>query len=623
MNVLVYTGPEVITTSLTHTLSTLRTLLTPNYTVQTVTAQSVQSQPWSVGCALLVIPGCRGTLPAAVRPIVEFVEKGGSLLGFRTGALRTGTGLDSMGSLSLDSVRDTPFRFHDRPSKSYITLSPVTISQELDAVTLNPSRGTAIEGVRVHAEVRGFDGQTQHEVLGHYTDISSEKKSAGVQFKSAGGSVVVWAAALEDPIADREQQRLAILKENLTFLGLKLPSDNNTSLTRPTPLILVGHPDVPKAVTSVLAAVINTSDLTYQTLQDENDTFEFVSPADLANVTRKCNVEYASSVDPASWQPKRVVVYPAEQKPRDEDTPLFSIERYFVALARARAQEQCVDTTKYDTWGMGQCMMYGQVVTSTQTMLDRNPRILSSLPAPFLSLASFQLTGRGRGSNIWLSPAGCLQFSLLLRVDLASLPSNKLVFVQYLFALAIAEACRDPNVLGAKGEAVRIKWPNDIYVITKTGEKKKVGGILVNTSFSGKRCDIVIGSGTNILNPPPIFSLSQLQDVGDTPLNMETVTATILAKFESIWTKFTASGGRFEPFLDLYMRRWLHSDQLVTLTTTTPHQQVRIAGITTDFGLLRTVPERRGWSTGEEGFIDLQPDGNSFDLMEGMIKSKS
>lgn len=128
------------------------------------------------------------------------------------------------------------------------------------------------------------------------------------------------------------------------------------------------------------------------------------------------------------------------------------------------------------------------------TPFFRNPRILSSLPTPFLSLASFQLTGRGRGSNVWLSPAGCLQFSLLLRVELASLPSNKLVFVQYLFALAIAEACRDPNVLGAKGEAVRIKWPNDIYAITKTGEKKKVGGILVNTSFSGKRCEVVIGS---------------------------------------------------------------------------------------------------------------------------------
>ena len=67
----------------------------------------------------------------------------------------------------------------------------------------------------------------------------------------------------------------------------------------------------------------------------------------------------------------------------------------------------------------------------------------------------------------------------------------------------------------------------------------------------------------------------------------------------------------------------LCSDQLVTLTTTTPPKAVRITGITPDYGLLRTVPERTGWSSGEECFIDLQPDGNSFDIMAGMIKSKT
>ena len=52
---------------------------------------------------------------------------------------------------------------------------------------------------------------------------------------------------------------------------------------------------------------------------------------------------------------------------------------------------------------------------------------------------------------------------------------------------------------------------------------------------------------------------------------------------------------------------------------------VRICGITPDHGLLRTLPERN--QPGQpgripEGFIDLQPDGNSFDLMAGLIKVK-
>lgn len=116
---------------------------------------------------------------------------------------------------------------------------------------------------------------------------------------------------------------------------------------------------------------------------------------------------------------------------------------------------------------------------------------MSLIPAPLVSIASQQLTGRGRGANVWLSPAGCLQFSVLLRLPLASFPANKLVFIQYLFALAVVEACRDETVLGARGDQVRLKWPNDIYV--DVGEKKKIGGILVNTSFEGGTVNIVIG----------------------------------------------------------------------------------------------------------------------------------
>lgn len=73
------------------------------------------------------------------------------------------------------------------------------------------------------------------------------------------------------------------------------------------------------------------------------------------------------------------------------------------------------------------------------------------------------------------------------------------------------------------------------------------------------------------------------------------------------------------------------------MTTVTPPQRVKIVGITPDFGLLRTIPTSQsgpgnqdGWGYGgyagfrqSSPFIDLQPDGNSFDIMAGLIKSKS
>lgn len=125
-----------------------------------------------------------------------------------------------------------------------------------------------------------------------------------------------------------------------------------------------------------------------------------------------------------------------------------------------------------------------------------NPLLLTSLPTPLAFLASFQLTGRGRGSNIWLSPPGCLQFSLLL--TLPNSLASKLVFIQYLMALAVCEAVDDDGRLG-----VRIKWPNDLYAEvegvggTEVGSEKKgkakLGGILVNTNFVGGKWRIVVG----------------------------------------------------------------------------------------------------------------------------------
>ncbi|KAG1835403.1 hypothetical protein DFJ58DRAFT_202125 [Suillus subalutaceus] len=75
---------------------------------------------------------------------------------------------------------------------------------------------------------------------------------------------------------------------------------------------------------------------------------------------------------------------------------------------------------------------------------------------------------------------------------------------------------------------------------------------------------------------------------------------------------------RVSLYVDIYclLTRDSDRDQLVTLTNRTPHRSVRIVGITPDHGLLRTVP----MGCGE--FIDLQPDGNSLDMMKGLISTK-
>lgn len=89
----------------------------------------------------------------------------------------------------------------------------------------------------------------------------------------------------------------------------------------------------------------------------------------------------------------------------------------------------------------------------------------------------------------------------MLRVSLSNFPAGKLVFIQYLFSLAVVEACRAETVLGDKaGGRVRIKWPNDLYAVVgsdggeaKTENIRKIGGVLVSASFSDGNVDIVIG----------------------------------------------------------------------------------------------------------------------------------
>lgn len=385
----------------------------------------------------------------------------------------------------------------------------------------------------------------------------------------------------------------------------------NTMASHPLPQFLTSNPSTPSAVARILDSLAPPnvgSQLTE--FVDKHDTFRFYPFSDREEILRE-----ARSQSPQEEQPVRSIIACSDGRlPERGLTPLFDLGLYYQVLSEARKQyESLLDP---DAWAIGDVLLYGETVTSTQTILEKNPTFLSKLIPPFVSLATQQLTGRGRGTNVWHSPSGCLQFSLHLRVPLSEFPANKLVFIQYLFALAVSEACREDSVLGVHAEQVKLKWPNDLYAFIGD-EKKKIGGILVNTSFMDGKVDIVIGCGLNVLNPPPLGSLSQLSP-GQT-LSMERIAALIMARFKPFWELFVQERGSFEPFNKLYLDRWMHSNQVITLTTTNPPKTVRIVGITPDHGLLRTVPAEK---EGGGGFVDIQPDLNSFDVMAGLIKEK-
>ena len=278
---------------------------------------------------------------------------------------------------------------------------------------------------------------------------------------------------------------------------------------------------------------------------------------------------------------------------------------------------------------LGSLVFYSPVVSSTQSLLDRNPRLLAALPSGTISIAAQQVAGRGRGGNSWVSPLGCLIFSTVVRCPAAM--ASKVVFAQYLFGLAVVEAVR-----GLVPELpIRLKWPNDIYADLgadkpRTERYKKLGGILVNSSWAGNEFTLVIGApirltcadrsgcGLNTLNSAPTTCLRDLAatDSAQSRITLERVLAAIMDRFSTMWDDFLAHGS-FDPFMGRYIQAWIHSDQVITIEE--PERRVRIVGITPDYGLLRTEPV----DAGVPGFIDLQPDGNSFDMLANLVKRKS
>lgn len=256
------------------------------------------------------------------------------------------------------------------------------------------------------------------------------------------------------------------------------------------------------------------------------------------------------------------------------------------------------------------------------TDTTRNQKLLSHLPNGFTATATTQVAGRGRGSNVWVSPMGQLIFSTCLRHSLDLSQKAPVVFVQYLAAIAIAEGIRSFGK-GYEDVPVRLKWPNDIYALdpAKPGSNEyvKIGGILVNSSYSSGNYNLVVGIGINTTNAAPTTSLNALRPQNLPPYSVEKLLARILTSFEDIYVRFCETG--FDKQLEeRYYKLWLHSEQIITLETE-GGIKARVLGITRDWGLLKV--EELGWEDRRTGRVfELQTDSNSFDFFKGLVKAK-
>ncbi|KAG0203093.1 biotin holocarboxylase synthetase [Mortierella sp. GBA30] len=696
MNILVYSGEGTSHTSIIHTVNSLRSLIGQHYDVMKIDAKGLHSEPWEESTSLLVFPGGRD-LPyvrdingQANQKIKNYVQSGGRFFGICAGAyyasnrisFEPGTPLQVQGSRELGFFKGMcrgavypGFVYGSETGANAVTLQ---LNKEIFGQDqLGFDETTAyFNGGGYFVDAEQYHGT---QVLAWYKnepnqiEAESANKAAMIACQYGQGLAVLTGVHPEydathldarnpdygpEPnvvtkLVGKENERRAFLRSVLSKMGLKLnerelsDSTPSSAIMPPgaihgvpaiTPLFLASvQPSLTNALTRILSSLANADG----DIQETNDTFHLVSSPQHPIPVHTPSVIEIEEGETEEKITKNIVLCPTGT-PSSTQTPEFDMGTFFQHLqfTRQRAHDP------FCNFRFGNTLMYGQIVTSTQTMLDKNFGLCQQLPDGFVCNATIQVSGRGRGRNSWISPPGCLQFSMVLRHPVQATHASA-VFVQYLVALAVVESvCSLP---GYEDLPLRLKWPNDIYAEApldhpsqveaargadgqRTGPKMiKIGGVLVNSNFSGSEFLLVIGCGVNATNPNPTTSINHLiryhNKITGKNLDLfsqETLLALILVKLEEFHKRFLGGNRRgFAQFEDLYYKRWLHSDKIVTLTTMEPHKRVRIQGVTLDYGLLRTVAvdEQGRDIVGEE--YRLQPDGNSFDMLKGLISLKA
>lgn len=169
--------------------------------------------------------------------------------------------------------------------------------------------------------------------------------------------------------------------------------------------------------------------------------------------------------------------------PSTKRTPHFDHKLFYTSLEESRLLEEGAKT-----WG--NTMLYGDVVTSTNTVLHRsvvylprvrslaannllsNPKLFADAPNGFTMTATTQIAGRGRGSNVWIAPPGMLIFSTLINHPAHLTMSRPIVFIQYIACIAVVEAIQAYGQ-GYEKLPIKIKWPNDLCEYSPTSADKK------------------------------------------------------------------------------------------------------------------------------------------------------
>lgn len=216
-------------------------------------------------------------------------------------------------------------------------------------------------------------------------------------------------------------------------------------------------------------------------------------------------------------------------------------------------------------------------IDSTNTWAKLNAHLLPRDKITLIT-ADGQTAGRGRFKRQWVSPPGQNIYATFCffieknRKDIGNIPQ----------VLAIAVA----NILDTLGFKTSLKWPNDVLI-----SKKKVAGILAETTHLSDQMCMIVGIGLNVNMPLEVLkaidkpATSLFAETGEL-YDVQNVLQLLQKQFSKDLELFLEKG--FHSFLKDYRQRLSGGGQLVRFNDNCMIWEGKISAINED-GSLRML----------------------------------
>lgn len=183
-----------------------------------------------------------------------------------------------------------------------------------------------------------------------------------------------YAKMVED-LAEDDKQRIDFLKACLLKLGLRVSQESNAvpSLSRLhlSSMLPHGTSDIMAGLQEIVSTVNGE-----EYIKDDNDTFRLEKPSawSLTSLAKALTGESSKQADDGDDDEDRIVDYNAvvkrlvvhsKEPPQSKETPYFNHHAFYANLRHYE------ETTQESKDGFGHSILYGEVVTSTNTILEK------------------------------------------------------------------------------------------------------------------------------------------------------------------------------------------------------------------------------------------------------------